>query len=183
VCRYNWHSAVSLGRPFPVLKYQYICQIKYTEAILSDSTRKLLWFEITKIADCSLRKNGCYNFRHTRSALPLRCGSKQSGAVALVRFWETAQRGVCLALLAAGGRPACLHTRRQARVWINQTIVVHGHARPLPPSVSEVVNPAVYREPFISAWLCMCDCTISAQRCSSFALSMFLSEVGRNWCR
>jgi len=21
VCRYNWHSAVSLGRPFPVLKY------------------------------------------------------------------------------------------------------------------------------------------------------------------
>ena len=36
----------------------------------------------------------------------------------------------------AGGRPACLHTRRQARVWINQTIVVHGHARPLPPSLS-----------------------------------------------
>ena len=34
-----------------MLKYKYIFQIKYTEAILSNSTRKLLWFEIkiTKI--------------------------------------------------------------------------------------------------------------------------------------
>jgi len=31
-----------------VIKYKYICQIKYTEAILSNSTRKLLWFKITK---------------------------------------------------------------------------------------------------------------------------------------
>ena len=29
-----------------MLKYKYIFQIKYTEAILSDSTRKLLWFDI-----------------------------------------------------------------------------------------------------------------------------------------
>jgi len=49
VCRYNWHSAGSLGWPFPVLKYKYIfLNHKYTEAILSNSTRKLLWFEITK---------------------------------------------------------------------------------------------------------------------------------------
>jgi len=34
VCRYNWHSAGSLGWPFPVLKYRCIFQIKYTEAIL-----------------------------------------------------------------------------------------------------------------------------------------------------
>jgi len=27
----------------------YIFQIKYTEAILSNSTRKLLWFEITQM--------------------------------------------------------------------------------------------------------------------------------------
>jgi len=47
VCRYNWHSASFLGWPFPVLKYKYIFQIKYTEAILSSSTRKLSWFEIT----------------------------------------------------------------------------------------------------------------------------------------
>jgi len=46
---YNWHSAGSLGRPFPVLKYQYILKIKYTEAISWNSTRKLLWFEITKM--------------------------------------------------------------------------------------------------------------------------------------
>jgi len=32
-----------------MLKYNYIFQIKYTEAILSNSTRKLLWFEITKV--------------------------------------------------------------------------------------------------------------------------------------
>jgi len=44
VCRYNWHSTGSRGWPFPMLKYKiYICQIKYTEAILSTSTGKLLW--------------------------------------------------------------------------------------------------------------------------------------------
>jgi len=32
-----------------MLKYKYIFQIKYTEAILPNSTRKLLWFEITKM--------------------------------------------------------------------------------------------------------------------------------------
>jgi len=32
-----------------VLKYKYIFQAKYTEAILSNSTRKLLWLEITKM--------------------------------------------------------------------------------------------------------------------------------------
>jgi len=49
VCRYNWHSAGFLGRPFRMLKYRYIFQIKYSEAILSNSTRKLSWFEITKM--------------------------------------------------------------------------------------------------------------------------------------
>jgi len=49
VCRYNWHSAGSLGWPFSTLKYKYFFQIKYTETILSDSTRELLWLEITKM--------------------------------------------------------------------------------------------------------------------------------------
>ena len=49
VCRYNWHSAGSLCWPFPMLKYEYIFQIKYTEAISSNSTRILLRFEITKM--------------------------------------------------------------------------------------------------------------------------------------
>jgi len=35
--------------PFPVLKYKYIFQIKYTEAILSNRARKLLWLEISKM--------------------------------------------------------------------------------------------------------------------------------------
>jgi len=30
-----------------MLKYKYIIQIRYTEAILSNTTPKLLWFEIT----------------------------------------------------------------------------------------------------------------------------------------
>ena len=46
----------------------YIFQIKYTEAILSNSTQKLLWFEIIimlivvkKLIYCVI----CYNLRHT----------------------------------------------------------------------------------------------------------------------
>jgi len=32
-----------------MLKYEYIFQTKYTEVILSISTRKLLWFEMSKM--------------------------------------------------------------------------------------------------------------------------------------
>jgi len=39
-----------------MLKYKDIFQIKYTEEILSNSTRKLLWFEIKQNADCSFTK-------------------------------------------------------------------------------------------------------------------------------
>jgi len=49
VCLYNWHSAGSMDWPFPMLIYKYIFPIKYTEAILSNSTPKLLWFEISKM--------------------------------------------------------------------------------------------------------------------------------------
>jgi len=35
--------------PFPVLKYNHLFQIKYAEAILSNNSGKLLWFEITKM--------------------------------------------------------------------------------------------------------------------------------------
>jgi len=41
--------------------------MKYTEAILSNSTRKLLWFEITKML-IAVKEKICiiyYNFRHT----------------------------------------------------------------------------------------------------------------------
>jgi len=49
VCRYSWHSARSLGWPFPVLKYKYFFSNKIYGNNLSNSTRKLLWFEITKM--------------------------------------------------------------------------------------------------------------------------------------
>jgi len=57
VCRYNWHNAGSQGWPIPMLKYQYIIfEIKYTEAIISNSTQKLLRFEIEYVlAKCRLQ--------------------------------------------------------------------------------------------------------------------------------
>jgi len=43
---------------FPMLKYKYIFfQIKYMEAILSNSSRRLLWFEITKMPIAVLKLN------------------------------------------------------------------------------------------------------------------------------
>ena len=50
VRRYNSHSAGSLGWP-------YIFQTKYTEAILSNSTRRPLWFEITETLIAVQEKN------------------------------------------------------------------------------------------------------------------------------
>ena len=40
-----------------MLKYKYIFQIKYTEAILSNGTRKLLLFEITQMVIAVLKIN------------------------------------------------------------------------------------------------------------------------------
>jgi len=68
LCRYNWHNAGSLGWPLAVLKYKYIFQIKYTEAILSNNTRKLLWSEISKMLIAVLKMNlsgYLLQFRHT----------------------------------------------------------------------------------------------------------------------
>jgi len=41
VCQDSLHSAFSLGWPFQVLKYGYIFQMKYTEAMLSNSMQTL----------------------------------------------------------------------------------------------------------------------------------------------
>jgi len=40
-----------------MLKYKYIFQIQYTEAILSNIARKLLWFEITRMLIAVLKSN------------------------------------------------------------------------------------------------------------------------------
>ena len=45
-----------------VLKYKYIFQIKYTEAILSNSSRKLLWFEISKMLMYTLKNKLIVSF-------------------------------------------------------------------------------------------------------------------------
>jgi len=46
-CRFLWLAV------FNAKIWIHIIPVKYTEAILSKSTRKLLWFEITKNSDCS----------------------------------------------------------------------------------------------------------------------------------
>jgi len=51
-----------------MLKYKYIFEIQHTEAILSNSTRKLLRFEITKMLIAVCEKNYrviYYNLRDT----------------------------------------------------------------------------------------------------------------------
>jgi len=46
-----------MGWPFPTLKYKYISEIKYTEAISSNSTGKMLWFEVSKMLIAVLKRN------------------------------------------------------------------------------------------------------------------------------
>ena len=41
-CADTIDTAVFLGWPFQMLKYQYIFQIRYTEAVLPNITRKLM---------------------------------------------------------------------------------------------------------------------------------------------
>jgi len=53
-------SAGSLGWPFPTLKCKHISEIKYTETILSNCTRKLLRFDISKILIAVLKNLLCY---------------------------------------------------------------------------------------------------------------------------
>jgi len=66
VCRYNWHSAGSPGWPLPMLKcsLNIFFQIKYTEAALSNNTRKLLWFEITRMRIAVQKNQFIESFRH-----------------------------------------------------------------------------------------------------------------------
>jgi len=42
-------TCCSLGWPFLMLIYKYIFKYNIRKAILSNSTRKLLWFEIAKM--------------------------------------------------------------------------------------------------------------------------------------
>ena len=58
VCRYKWHSAGSLGWPFPMLKHKFIFQIKYTEAVLSNNYTRSETVMVCNYqnADCCFKK-------------------------------------------------------------------------------------------------------------------------------
>ena len=79
-----------------MLKYKYIFQIIYTEAMLSNSTRTLLWFEIAKML-IAVKKNKLvlfwYNFAHFRSLLlslmSRLSGRHLTGGVKRDQIWET----------------------------------------------------------------------------------------------
>jgi len=94
VCRYNWHSAGSLGWPFPTLKYEYIFQIKYTEAILSNNTRKLLWLEITRILIAVLRNKFTLLFIIISGKLSFPI-SQQSAEITSTAHHETRETAQC----------------------------------------------------------------------------------------
>jgi len=79
--RYNWHNAGSLGWPFPMLKYKHIFRRKYTEAILSNSSRKLLWFEITKMLITLYKNNFIVSFVIIFGTLSFRIS--QTGDIAI----------------------------------------------------------------------------------------------------
>jgi len=49
VRQYNWHALVPWVYHFQSEKYKYIFLKKYAETILSKSTRKVVWFDITKM--------------------------------------------------------------------------------------------------------------------------------------
>jgi len=67
VCRYNWHSAGSLGWTFLMLKYKYIFQMKYAEAILSNILGNCYGLKLAKVMTAVKKINllRYYNFRHT----------------------------------------------------------------------------------------------------------------------
>ena len=82
VCRNNWHSAGSMGWPFPVLEYTYFFQLKYTEAILSTSTRQLLWLKISKMVIAVLKNRRIVLFCIIFGTLSLPVDVKASAVVA-----------------------------------------------------------------------------------------------------
>ena len=74
-----------VGWPFPTLKYENTFQIKYTDAILSHSTRKLLWSEITGMLIAVFEKktrvfiiiSGTLSFPLQTSCSPVGCYTRQ----------------------------------------------------------------------------------------------------------
>jgi len=83
VYRYYWHSGGSLGWPFPMLRYKYICifsnKIYRSNFIKQHSETVMVWNY--ENADCSFKKLiYCvvyYNFRHT--FVPCAAGEAESG--------------------------------------------------------------------------------------------------------
>jgi len=62
-------------------RYEYIFQIKYTEAVLSNSSRELLWFDIIKMLIPTLKNKSVVSFIIIFGALSFRIHADQSVAV------------------------------------------------------------------------------------------------------
>ena len=100
MCRYNLHSAGSLGWPFPVLKYEYIFQIKYTKQLYQTALGNCYGL---KLAKCLLQH--CvtnYNFRYTCD-LYTSCGEGGGGSLGGANIRST-RRGAEIGLKTEEGK-------------------------------------------------------------------------------
>jgi len=104
-------SAGSLSWPFPVLKYKYIFRIKYTETILSNSTRKPLCSEISKML--------ILVFKNKRIVLSIRIFSTLSLAFSALTLLIGLQEGHAACKKQSGGALAWLSvwSKVQACIW------------------------------------------------------------------
>jgi len=80
-----------------MLKYKYIFQMKYTEASLSNSTRKLLWFEISKMLIAVFKKKVIVSFIIIFGTLsfPIRGDRRGQGAKFLI-FTTSSLMSTCI---------------------------------------------------------------------------------------
>jgi len=88
-------------RPFPILQYKYIFQMNYTEAILSNSTGKLLWFEVTKVLMAVSKNKFIVSFIIIFGTLSF---SGSSFNYAIPSFHVLSPLGTCLSIAGINGK-------------------------------------------------------------------------------
>jgi len=97
VCRYNWHSSgpvPCMGWPVPILKYEHTFRIKYTEAILSDSTIGNCYGLKLPKRYCSLKNKFIASFIIIFGTFSFRTAAAASTSLVLEQVGEV-MAGVC----------------------------------------------------------------------------------------
>jgi len=115
-------------------QFKYIFQIKYTAAVLSNSTRKLLWFKITKMLIAVKKLIYCViccNFAVTRSFPTVSC----SPSVCVWSYDSGVSVRVCVcvcrivaAQLSDTGKYVCVAYNSLSRVLVGAELTVQGNS-------------------------------------------------------